>query len=552
MLRSLHIENYALIDSLDIEFPDGLVIITGQTGAGKSILLGALSLLTGTKADTSVIAEGAQSCIVEAEFETDDPEVKAAVEEAEAEWADGQLTIRRMVSQSGRSRSYVNDCPVPVQMLQNIASHIVDIHSQHQSLMLQNRKYQMRLLDLFARDAKEAGQVASAWKRLQNLRTEYAEVTSRLDTLRSERDYNQARFDQLDKAGLKDGELEELEEEQKRLANAEAIRDSLGSASNMFEGSDGPSMAEALKEARKALEKAGRFVPAAAELALRIESSRLEIEDIASETESLAEGICLSEERLQEVDERIGLLYELFRQHGCRTIAELIEVRERFSSALFDSTSLEERKTELEAEIEAQRQAFAKACEELTAKRSEAAPAFARSIEESMRFLELDRAVFEVRLTDTPPGPDGAEDVTFAFSSTGVNPIDVGKCASGGEISRIMLCLKAMMARFTGMPTLIFDEIDTGVSGSAADKMGSMICSMGDDMQVFSITHLPQVAAKGKAHYAVSKAADVSGRVCSRIDRLSDSQRIEEIARLLSGSSITPEALANARRLLDK
>ena len=249
MLRSLHIENYALIDSLDIEFPDGLVIITGQTGAGKSILLGALSLLTGTKADTSVIADGAQTCIVEAEFETDDPEVKAAVEEAEAEWADGLLTIRRMVSQSGRSRSYVNDCPVPVQMLQNIASHIVDIHSQHQSLMLQNRKYQMRLLDLFAQDAKEADQVASAWKRLQNLRTEYAEVTSRLDTLRSERDYNQARFDQLDKAKLKDGELEELEEEQKRLANAEAIRDSLSAASNMFEGPEGPSMAEALKEA---------------------------------------------------------------------------------------------------------------------------------------------------------------------------------------------------------------------------------------------------------------------------------------------------------------
>ena len=553
MLRSLSVRNYVLIDSLDISFPEGLVIITGQTGAGKSILLGALSLLTGSKADASIISAGADSCVVEAEFSVDNSsdEIRALLEEAEVEWEDGSLLIRRVVYSTGRSRSFINDSPVQVQLLSDIAGHLVDIHSQHQSLMLTSRAFQLSLLDNYAGLGELRGEATRSWQQLQAARFSLAEARERLSRLSAEYDYNRAQFDQLDKAALRDGELEELEEEQKQLANAEEIKTNLAQAMDLLDPSDErTSVSSALREAQKLVEKTARFVPALSELGNRLDSARIELDDICSEIDRIGSSVVLSQERLVEVEDRISVIYSLMRKHDVRTVAELIAVREKFSEALFDSSSLEERVAELEKEVAAAEKAYGSLCSKLHEGRVEAAPSLASDIESSIHGLELEKALFTAELSESKPGPTGTDAVTFCFSSTGKTaPVDLARCASGGEISRIMLCLKAMMARYAGMPTMIFDEIDTGVSGSAAHKMGALICEMGRSMQVFAITHLPQVAAKGSAHYVVEKS-EQDGRTVSSIREVSGEDRVTEIARLLSGATITPEALANAKSLL--
>lgn len=553
MLRSLSVRNYVLIDSLDISFPEGLVIITGQTGAGKSILLGALSLLTGSKADASIISAGADSCVVEAEFSVDNSadDIKALLEEAEVEWEDGSLLIRRVVYSTGRSRSFINDSPVQVQLLSDIAGHLVDIHSQHQSLMLTSRAFQLSLLDNYAGLGELRAEAAQGWQQLQAARSELAAARDRLSRLSAEYDYNRAQFDQLDKAALRDGELEELEEEQKQLANAEEIKTNLAEALDLLDPSDERvSVSSALREAQKLVEKTARFVPALSEIGERLDSARIELDDVCSEIDRIGSSVLLSQERLVEVEDRISVIYSLMRKHDVRTVAELIAVREKFSEALFDGSSLEERVAELEKEVAAAEMAYDSLCAKLHAGRVEAAPSLARQIEASIHGLELEKALFTAELSESKPGPTGTDAVTFCFSASGKTaPVDLAKCASGGEISRIMLCLKAMMARYAGMPTMIFDEIDTGVSGSAAHKMGALICEMGRSMQVFAITHLPQVAAKGSAHYVVEKS-EQDGRTVSSIREVRGEDRVKEIARLLSGASITPEALANAKSLL--
>ncbi len=548
MLRSLHIENYVLIDSLDISLPEGLGIITGQTGAGKSILLGALSLLMGAKGDATQISAGAQNCIVEGEFSAPGS-IRSILEDAEVEWDGGNLLIRRVLNASGRSRSFINDSPVNVQLLQEIASSLVDIHSQHQSLQLSDRRFQMDVLDHFAGCAADVEECNRLWNVILCKTKELEEVRGRLSRLQADKEYNSARFKQLDDAHLRDGELEELDAEQKQLANAESIKENFAAASALLEPEEGMSVEVALKEAERLLGKLSQLVPDASSLAERLHSSRIEISDIAESIVDLDSRISLSQERLEQVEDRMSLLYGLMQKHGCANVAELLAARERYAEALFDSTALEEKAAALEKEVGDARKEHLSVCTKIHAARAKAAPGLAAGIQESLRFLELDRAVFAVELADAAPSATGSDAVTFKFSSTGSNPVDVSRCASGGEISRIMLSLKALMARYTGMPTMIFDEIDTGVSGSAADKMGQMICRMGKDMQVLSITHLPQVAAKGRAHFVVEKSISGDGSVSS-MRRLSDEERVQEIARLLSGERITPEAIANARTLL--
>ena len=548
MLRSLHIENYVLIDSLDIDLPEGLGIITGQTGAGKSILLGALSLLMGAKGDASLLSAGAQNCIVEGEFSA--PElIRPVLEEAEVEWEAGNLVIRRVLNSSGRSRSFINDSPVSLQVLQEIAPSLVDIHSQHQSLQLADKRFQMSVLDHFAGCMKEVEACRRLWSDIQGRTKELDLIRERLSRLQADREYNAARFKQLDAARLREGELEELDVEQKQLANAEAIKESFAAVSSLLEPEEGMSVESALKEAERLLGKLSLLVPGTAELAERLRSSRIEISDIAETVTELDSRVKLSQERLEQVEDRMSLLYGLMQKHGCASVAELIAARERYSEALFDSTALEEKAATLERTLTETRKAHLAICGKIHSARQKAAPELASGIQESLRFLELDRAVFAVELSDAEPSANGSDAVTFKFSATSSAPLDVAKCASGGEISRIMLSLKALMARYTGMPTMVFDEIDTGVSGSAADKMGQMICRMGENMQVLAITHLPQVAAKGKAHFVVEKNTSGSDAV-STMRRLSDEERINEIARLLSGERITPEAIANAKALL--
>lgn len=550
MLRALHIRNYILIDSLDVDFPEGLVIITGQTGAGKSILLGALSLLMGARADASVISEGADSCVVEGEFDSSDETVRSILDENDVEWDNGHLIVRRVVHGSGRSRSFINDSPVTVAVLSSIAGRLVDIHSQHQSLMLADHGFQLSILDHFAGNGVLLGECREAWTRLQSLRAELNAARERLSRLAADRDYNESRYARLEAASLRPGELEELEAEQRQLANAEEIKLSLNGVDELFnpQGDSGRmGLSAMLKEASRQLSRISRYVDVAS-ITERLESARIELDDVESELEDINSRVDVSPERLQTVEERMSLLYDLLKKYSCSDIDSLIAVRDELSQALFDSSALDDRILELEDAVKAQSGVVDAVAAKLRKNREAAADGFARSIEESVRFLELDRAVFQVELRPVEAGPSGADEVSFLFSANGRNPVDVSKCASGGEISRIMLCLKAMMARFAEMPTMIFDEIDTGVSGSVADKMGTMICDMGKSMQVFAITHLPQVAAKGDAHFLVSKGA--GERVTSTMKKLSPEERVMEIARMLSGSVITDAAVANARTLI--
>ena len=549
MLRSLHVRNYVLIDSLEIDFPEGLVIITGQTGAGKSILLGALGLALGGKADASLVGVHGDSCVVEAEF-TVPEDLRALMAEYDLEDSD-TLLIRRTLNRTGRSRSFVNDEPVSLPVLQALSEHLIDIHSQHQTLRLADPAFRMSMLDHYAASAipglnRDLTACREAWNTLQDLRKELAEVKERLQKLSAEKEYNEARFTRLENAKLRDGELEELEEEQKRLAHAEELKEYLNNCEDILAPSDDrtPLTAE-LKEAGKQVARAARFIPSLEPLVQRLESARLELEDIVEELDGTNAKIEVSPDRLEQVEDRMSLLYDLMKKHGVGTVAELIEVRDRLSEALFDSTALEERRVELEKSVTRAEKAYDAAANALHTARQNASEGFASAILASLSFLELDHAVFTVELAPAAEGPSGRDAVRFLFSSTGKTPQDLSKVASGGELSRIMLSLKAMMARFTAMPALIFDEIDTGVSGSAADRMGQMICRMGEDMQVFAITHLPQVAAKGNAHYLVTKENDVTD-----IRLLTQEERIREIARLLSGSVITEAAVANARALL--
>ena len=555
MLSRLQVKNYVLIDSLEIDFPEGLIIITGQTGAGKSILMGALSLVMGSKADASMVSEGADNCVVEAEFEMGaDEELRALIEENEAEWEDGNLIIRRVVNRSGRSRAFINDCPVPVQVLQDISSRLVDVHSQHQTLLLSDKNFQMGILDYFAGNSQLRERCAQLWKQQLNLKSELSALDARIARLAGERDYNESQYRQLEAAALREGELAELEEEQKQLANAEEIKTGLSSVEELFTAaSDGDrlSLDSMLKEAGRYLSKVGRYMPAASELSERVDSCRRELDDILCDISQINSRVDMSQERLDEVESRMSLIYGLFKKHGCTTEAELISLRDSLSEMLFDSTQLEEKREELQVQLNKLADELSSVAAELSASRRGASEKFAESIQDSIRGLELPYAIFEVEIMEAPLSAAGADSVQFRFSSTGRNAVDVAKCASGGEMSRIMLALKAMRARFAKMPTMVFDEIDTGVSGSVADKMGSMICDMGSYMQVFAITHLPQVAAKGTAHYLVSKDIDpATSKAVSTIKRLSDDQRVLELARMLSGSILTDAAIANAESLL--
>ena len=546
MLSRLQVRNYVLIDSLEIDFPEGLIIITGQTGAGKSILMGALGLLMGAKADASMLSEDADNCVVEAEFEvsSEDQILRSVLEENDVDWDEGHLIVRRVVNRSGRSRAFVNDSPVSVQVLQDISSQLIDVHSQHQTLLLSDKGFQMGILDYFADSTALREECTQLWKRLGSLRSKLKDLDAALARMSGEKDYNEAQYSQLEAASLREGELAELEEEQRQLANAEEIKGTLCAVEELM--ADSP-----LREVEKLLSKVGRFVPSVSALSDRVQECRLELDDVLSDVARLNSTTEISQSRLEEVEDRMSLIYSLLRKHNCADETELIAVRDRLSEALFDSTHLEEKRTDLINEIAAAESQLAAAAKSLHEKRSDAAAPFAEAMTESVRNLELPFAVFEIELQEVPVGPSGCDNVQFRFSATGRNAVDVAKCASGGELSRIMLALKAMRARYANMPTMVFDEIDTGVSGSVADKMGSMICDMGAFMQVFAITHLPQVAAKGNAHYLVTKDIDPStSKAVTTIKKLSHQERVLEVARMLSGSVLTDAAVANAEVLL--
>ena len=553
MLKSLQIRNYVLIDSLDITFPAGLVIITGQTGAGKSIILGALSLLLGARADTSQIAEGADSCMVEALFDVaGQPGAEALIRENDLAWEGGRLIIRRVLNRTGRSRSFINDEPVSAAVLSRLSASLVDIHNQRDTALLRDRGFQLSLLDRYAGNEALLDAAQTVWKRLGTSRKRLEAVSRDLQRMTLEKDYNEAMARQLGEARLREGELEELEAEQKRLAHAEDIRQSLYAVESLLGAARGDAspVPALLKEASRSLSRAVRFLPVAEDLAARLESVRIELEDILEEVVRAGEATQVSPQRLATVEDRLSLLYGLLQKHACRTVGDLLALKEELAGRLTGWEDLAAEKDRLEKEIGADAAALEDIALRLHRAREAVLDGFAAEVRASLRELELERAVFAVTLQAAPLSATGRDEAVYLFSAAGQDPVDVKACASGGEASRIMLSLKAMSARFSRMPSLVFDEIDTGVSGSAADKMGSMICRMGRDMQVFAVTHLPQVAAKGDAHYLVSKETLPGGKEVTTISPLTGEARVREIARMLSGASVTPEALANARVLI--
>lgn len=543
MLSGLNISNYILISSLETTFPEGLVIITGETGAGKSILLGALSLVLGAKADASVVGPSGDTCVVEASFSSGKA-LKQLLMEEDLPAEDDTVIIRRVVSRSGRSRAFINDEPVSLAVLAKLQPLLVDIHSQHQTLLLKDGGFRMDALDLYAGAAEALEECSDAWGRLQQLKRDLSLSGERLRKARAQEDYNRAVLEKLVQARLEPGEIALLETEEKQLSHAEELKEILSGADAILSAEEDSPAGKILLSGRL-LEKAGRYIPSCTELAGRLESARLEVEDIAEELSRLNSRIEVSPERLEAVQDRLSLLYSLMQKHGVSGEEELIAVRDSLSSEVEGVSELEAENARLEKEAALALDTYEKAASRLHDLRENGVAAFSEAVMKDLHFLDMEKAVFKVEITPSEPGAKGRDAVHFLFSASGKEPSDISKTASGGELSRIMLCIKAGMARHTRMPSMVFDEIDTGVSGSTADKMGSMVCAMGEDMQVVAITHLPQVAAKGKAHYLVSRENDVTS-----VRRIQGEERVMEVARMLSGARITGAAVGNARELL--
>lgn len=534
MLQRLSIENYALIDHLDIQFPGDLVIITGETGAGKSVLMGALSLLLGAKADASAIKDKNRNCVVEAEFSDQGREV----------------ILRRVVSPAGRSRVFVDDEPVSLDELRELSTRLVDIHSQHQHLLLADRRFQLSALDGFAGLGDMMESYKALYEEYVSKRRELAELTDAIALDEKEREYIEFQYEKLNSARLSAGELQELEQEQTILSSSEQIKEYIARAEQLFEGEEN-SIESSLREMEGILSRLTSYIPEFEDLRARVESSRIELKDVYEDVAAKGANINYSPKRLEEVDNRLALLYDLMRKHGVDSVEALIELRDKLSQRL--SKGLD-RSLEKEA-LEKKLSSLEKECSEMAmaihSSRVAASPELSIVLQQKIRSLEMPLANFEVsvRLRDSFAG-DGQDDIVFLFNANGGQLQELSKCASGGELSRIMLCLKSLMASYVGMPTMVFDEIDTGVSGSIADKMGELIVEMGRNMQIFAITHLPQVASKGSAHFLVYKESDGGQMPQTKIKEISGEQREREIARMLSGSNLTPEALANARVLL--
>ena len=538
MLSRLSISNYALISSLDITFPDGLVIITGETGAGKSILLGALSLVLGKRADSSVFSDNTRNCVVEAEFHDKSGE---------------EYILRRVITPAGRSRSFLNDEPVSLADLAAISNRIIDIHGQHQHLLLTDPDYRLGVIDHFAGTAPLLDEYKKIYDEYTAVEDEAASLEKSIAEEERDAEYRQFQLHKLQEAALVSGEMEALEQEQKALAHAEDIRTGLDAAYACLNPHD-ISVSQLLKDAATRLSKFAAWDDRLESLAARLESSRIEISDIEREIEDISSSVTVSPQRLDEVEERMSLIYSLERKYGCADVDELIALRDSLATALGGTEQMRDRLSALrqrQQELGTQREALAR---RLSEQRRAASEALSEALQEAVRSLEMPHAVFRAeisgkgRLTAT-----GGDNLDFMFSANGEQSLrDISKVASGGELSRVMLALKGLLARYTSMPTMIFDEIDTGVSGRIADKMGNMIGRMGQNMQIMAITHLPQIASKKGAHYLVYKEFGPGGKASTGIRRIEGEERVMEVARMLSGSELTPAAVENARELLRK
>ena len=550
MLKSLFIQNFVLIDSLDICFNPGFSVITGETGAGKSIILGALSLVLGQRADGKSIKQGADKCVIEAIFDVSKYQLEPFFLGNDLEYDPESCILRRELYASGKSRAFVNDSPVPLAILKELGTKLIDIHSQHQNLLLGDNRFQLRVVDVMAENEILLILYKKEYTRYQGLRKALSALKERAAQSKQEEDYIRFQLDQLEEANLQPNEQEELEQEQETLSHAEEIKSSLYRVSSCLDGEE-QGVVSLLKESLSSMDALERYFPRAKEIVERLRSAYIDLNDLASEMEGMIEDVEFNPDRLAWVNERLDTLYALQQKHRVSSVDDLIALRDQFRAQLTDIESFDEQIAALEKQVQDAYKELLQQAAVLSEQRKVAAVAFAQQLVQMVAPLGMPHTRFQVEVVPRKePESDGMDEIRFLFSankSMALQP--VAQTASGGEISRLMLCIKAMIAGFTALPTIIFDEVDTGVSGDIADKMGHIMQDLGSKMQVFAITHLPQIAAQGEAHYFVYKE-DVKDRTLTRIRPLDKEERIREVARMLSGSALTEASLANAKDLL--
>jgi len=550
MLKQLHIRNFTLIDRLDIAFRPGFSVITGETGAGKSIILGAIGLLLGQRADSKTIKTGADKCVIEAHFDLSRYSMRQFFEQNDIEYDADDCIIRRELTATGKSRAFINDTPAPLALLKELGEQLIDIHSQHQNLLIGKQDFQLEVVDIIADDAKQLSAYRRCFDTYRDTARRLAALKEEIERDRANADFMQFQYEELSNANLVDGEQEELEQKSDTMSHSEEIKGALYEADNALTA-DGSGIVESLKAAKSAMRNICRMLPAAEALASRMDSSYIELKDISEEVSGLLESVDFDPAELDSVNNRLDTIYSLEKKYRCETVAELVVQRDELKERLSQIENSDEELQKLQAGLETARKECEKQAGALSGMRQKAARQIEERMLESLVTLGMTNVRFEVRIDKGELARGGADKVSFLFSANkSTSPQPVSQVASGGEIARVMLSLKAMISGAVKLPTIIFDEIDTGVSGKMAEKMAQIMRQMGDnDRQVISITHLPQIAALGTTHYKVYKEETDIGTT-SRMMLLNDEERIVEIAQMLSGSDVSEAAINNAKELL--
>ena len=552
MLKHLYIRNYALIDELDIDFPAGFSVITGETGAGKSIILGAIGLLVGNRADIKSIKPGAKKCVIEAQFGIAGYGLEPLFTDNDVDFDPDECIVRRELSATGKSRSFVNDSPAPLQFLRQLGDKLIDIHSQHQNLLLQKEDFQLGVVDIIAHDDKQKELYSKSFNEYEKARKALTDLQKSIEKARENEEFLRFQYNELQTAQLSDGIQEELEQESAALSHSEDIKSALFNADNIL-NADVDGIVGRAGEAADALHGIESVYPKVKELADRLDSAKVELADIAADVSADTDNVDFDPARLDEVNARLDNIYSLEQKHHVNTVAELIKIRDEIEKQLDGIDDGDNQLGELQKRVDDTSAACKKEATNLSALRKKAATEVEKQMSSRLIPLGMPNVRFKVDIQKKELSADGTDRILFLFSankSTDLMP--VAEVASGGEIARVMLSLKAMISGAVNLPTIIFDEIDTGVSGAIASKMAQLMKEMADaGRQVIAITHLPQIAAMGEAHYKVEKEETDTGTT-SHMRRLTDDERISAIAAMLSGDNITEAALQNARELMGK
>ena len=550
MLKQLYIKNFTLIDELNIALYPGFSVITGETGAGKSIILGAIGLLLGNRADTKAIKTGRNRCVIEAHFDLSRYGMQKFFDDNDIDYDADDTIIRRELTAAGKSRAFINDTPVPLTRMRELGEQLVDIHSQHQNLLLQKEDFQLNVVDIIAQDAHQLKVYQQHYQAYRQAKQQLDDLKAEIAKNRENEEFMRFQHKELDEAHLEEGELEKLEQEAETLSHSEDIKTALFEADNALSGDD-DSILDKLKNATHQLENIRDVYPSMADVTDRMQSSYIELKDIAQEISSSVDNVDFDPNRLEAINTRLDQLYTLQQKFHVESVSELIATRDHIAEQLDHIDNGDGAIAEMEQRVATLLEKAEKQAAQLTTIRLKSGKTIEKEMKQRLIPLGIPNVRFEIAFTPKPLCPNGADKVSFLFSANKSTPLQpVSQVASGGEIARVMLSLKAMISGAVKLPTIIFDEIDTGVSGKIAEKMADIMEEMGHlERQVISITHLPQIAAKGSHHYKVLKEETDSGTI-SHMKELNNQERIEEIAQMLSGSDVTQAALANAKELL--